>query len=58
MIKLDEETLKPLKRSQKRRNIQSKGGKVPRAKEYDPIHIIIAIIIAALIAYFLLSKEG
>jgi hypothetical protein len=57
MINLDEEALKPLKRSQTRRNMQSKGGKAPRMREFNPIHIIIAVILAAIIAFFLLSRE-
>ena len=57
MINLDEETLKPLKRSQSRRNKQSSGGKAPRMREFNPKHIIFAIIAAAGIAYFILSKQ-
>jgi hypothetical protein len=57
MINLDEKTLKPLKRSQSRRNKQSSGGKAPRMREFNPKHIIFAIIAAAGIAYFILSKQ-
>jgi hypothetical protein len=57
MINLDEETLKPLKRSQTRRNTQSKGGKAPRMREFNPLHIILAVILAAAIAFFVLSRE-
>jgi len=57
MINLDEKTLKSLKRSQTRRNTQSKGGKAPRMREFNPLHIILAVILAAVIALFVLSRD-